>query len=60
MMVPKGEVGRGMGETGDGDKEGTCCDEHQVLYGSVEMSNHHIVHLKLILHYVNWNLTKNL
>ena len=35
-MVPRGEVGRGMGELGTGIKEGTCPDEHQVMYRSVE------------------------
>ena len=36
LMVPRGEVGRGMGELGTGIKEGTCPDEHQVMYRSVE------------------------
>ena len=25
-----------MGKIGDGVKEGACCDEHQVMHGSVE------------------------
>ena len=39
-MVTRGEVGGGMGEIGGGRggwfKESTCCDEHRVMYGSVE------------------------
>ena len=40
-----------------GIKEGPC-DEHQVMYGSVESL---ILYLKLILHCMltNWNLNKN-
>ena len=34
-MVTREEVVGGMGEIGDGIKKGTC-NEHQVLYGSVE------------------------
>ena len=36
LMITRGEVGGAMGEIGEGIKEGTCCDEHWVLYGTVE------------------------
>ena len=39
LMVTRGEVGRGMVKYVMGLKECTCCDEHQVLYISVESLN---------------------
>ena len=39
-MVTRGEVGRGWTKQVTGIKEGTCHDEHQVLYGSAESLHH--------------------
>ena len=41
-----------------GIKEGICCDEHRVLYVSVESLNS-TPETNITLH-VNWNLNKNL
>ena len=35
-MATRGDVSRGMVKGMMGTKECTCCDEHQVMYGSVE------------------------
>ena len=60
LMVTGVEEGEGIGEIDDGDKECTCGDEYQVMYGSVESL--YCINLKLILHCMltNWNLNKNL
>jgi len=36
LRVSGGEVGGGWAQWVMGIKEGTCCDEHQVLYGSIK------------------------
>ena len=53
-MVARGEMGGGIGKIGDGDREGTCYDKHQVLYGGVE-SLYCTPEINITL-YVNWSL----
>ena len=35
-MVTIGDGGENMGQIDDGIREGTCCDEHRMLYESGE------------------------
>lgn len=52
-MVTRGAGGRGGEKQGEGRKEHTCHDEHQVMCGIVERCT---VHLQLIPHCVSTTL----